>query len=365
MKRPRSFMPDRVTLAVAGSGKTQGLAEYCTALPRERRALALTFTQTNQAELRARIASIAGDRLRIGVVGWYAFLLRDFAKPFVPFMFPRRRILGFNFDGRPHRFAKGAARFFDAAGAVYACELGRLSNELATASEGALRRRLEGCYDEILIDEVQDLAAHDWDILDLLLESAVTITMVGDFRQAVLSTNPRSSKNKPYAYVAAVEWFSERVEEGRLAIEEENVTLRCYPEVAAFADSIYASTGLFADTVSRNHTTTGHDGMFWVHPDHAAAYVERFAPQCLRDSAKSGNAFDFAYLNFGEAKGTAYQRVLIVPTGPIETFVKRGADLKPKSAAKFYVAVTRAAQSVAIVLDGPGESKLTRWQPRE
>ena len=358
-------MPDRVKLAVAGSGKTQGLAEYCAALPRERRVLALTFTQVNQSELRERISAVAGDRPRIGVAGWYAFLLRDFAKPFVPFMFPGRRILGFNFDGYPHRFAKGAGRFFDANGAVYACELGRLANELATASGGALRRRLEGCYDEILIDEVQDLAAHDWEILDFLLKSKVMITMVGDFRQAVLSTNQRSAKNKPFAQVAAVEWFRKRADEGRLVIEEQNVTWRCRPEVAAFADSIYTATGLFPDTVSRNDKTTGHDGMFWVHPEHAAAYVEGFAPQCLRDSAKSGNSFDFAFLNFGEAKGTSHERVLIVPTGPIKAFVKSGADLKPKSAAKFYVAVTRAAQSVALVLDDPGGSALTRWQPSE
>lgn len=356
-------MPDRLTLAVAGSGKTQGLAEYCATLPRERKVLALTFTQLNQAELRARIATVAGDRPRVGVAGWYAFLLRDFARPFVPFMFPGRRIRGFNFDGRPNMYATGAAGFFDASGAAYACELGRLSTELTSASEGALRRRLECCYDEILIDEVQDFAAYDWEILDFLLGSAVTITMVGDFRQAVLSTNPRSSKNKPYAHVAALEWFEKRAEGGRLIIEEDHLTWRCRPEIAALSDSIYTSAGLFSDTVSKNNTTTDHDGVFWVHPDDANAYVERFAPQCLRDSVRSGTALDFAYLNFGEAKGTAYQRVLIVPTDPIAAFVKRGVDLKPKSAAKFYVAVTRAAQSVALVLDGPGLSKLPRWQP--
>lgn len=356
-------MPDRLILAVAGSGKTQRLAEHCATLPRERKVLALTFTQVNQSELRARIARIAGDRPQIRVTGWYAFLLSDFARPFVPFMFPGHRIRGFNFDCRPHMFAKGAARFFDSSGAAYACELGRLSNELTAASEGALRKRLEGCYDEILIDEVQDLAAHDWEILDFLLQSTVTITMVGDFRQAVLSTNPRSSKNKAYAQVGALEWFEERARAGRLTIEESNVTWRCRREIAAFSDSIYAATGLFSDTVSKNGKTTDHDGVFWVHPDDATAYVERFAPRCLRDSVNSGKHFDFAYLNFGEAKGTEYQRVLIIPTVPIEAFVKTGADLKPKSAARFYVAVTRAAQSVAIVLNSPNECKLPRWRP--
>ena len=356
-------MANHLTLAVAGSGKTQGLAEYCAAMPRDRHVLAVTFTQFNQAELRQRISTIAGAHLSIEVVGWYAFLLRDFARPFLPFKFPGSRIHGFNFHGGPHRFAKGISRYLDGDGAAYACELGRLSYELIQASGGALRRRLECCYDEILIDEVQDLAAYDWEILDFLLNSVVSIRMVGDFRQAVLSTNPRSAKNKRYAHVAAVEWFREQEAQGLLELVMSSTTWRCRPEIAHFSDSIYDSTGIFPPTISKNDQTTGHDGVFWVHPDDAPEYVERFDPRCLRDSVKSGKSFDFNYVNFGEAKGTAYERVLIVPTEPIKKFVKAGTDLKPRSAGKFYVAVTRAAQSVAIVIDSSGGSALPQWKP--
>ena len=365
VRPPSSSVANQLTLAVAGSGKTQGLAEYCAGLPRTTRILALTFTQMNQGELRQRISSVAGDHPSMEVLGWYAFLIRDFARPFLPFKFPDERIRGFNFQGRPHRFARGVKRFLDADGAAYACELGRLAHELTEASGGSLRRRLECCYDEILIDEVQDFAAHDWEILDFLLGSTVSIKMVGDFRQAVLSTNPRSSKNRQYAHVAALEWFREREEEGLLEIETSSVTWRCRPEIAQFSDNIYGSEGSFPATTSKNDRTTGHDGVFWVHPDDAAAYVERFKPRCLRDSVKSGTSFDFDYLNFGLAKGAAYDRVLVVPTSPIGKFVQRGNDLKPQSAAKFYVAVTRAAQSVAIVLDSPGGSEIPQWRPDE
>lgn len=361
--RPSSSMANRLTLAVAGSGKTQGLAEYCATLPREKSVLALTFTQFNQAELQERIRAVAGDRPKIRVVGWYAFLIRHFVRPFVPFKFPGCRVRGFNFEGRPHRYATGIHRFFDAGGAVYRCELARLANELISSSQGALQRRLEGCFDEILIDEVQDLSAHAWDTLDFLLESRIAVTLVGDFRQAVLSTNPRSPKNKAYAHIGALKWFREREQQGRLTIEENAVSWRCRPEIAQFSDSIYARSGLFAPTVAKNERTTEHDGVFWVRPEHAAAYVERFAPQCLRDSVKSGKGFHFEFMNFGEAKGTAYPRVLIVPTGPIGAFVRKGSELKPRSAAKFYVAVTRAAQSVALVLKTPGASDIPQWSP--
>jgi hypothetical protein len=48
------------------------------------------------------------------------------------------------------------------------------------------------------------------------------------------------------------------------------------------------------------------------------------------------------YINFKVAKGATYERVLIIATGPIATFLQRGTPLEPGPAATFYVAVTRA-----------------------
>ncbi len=356
-------MGNHLTLAVAGSGKTRDIVEYCSGLPTDRRALVLTYTQANQAELRGRLAACAGDHLEIEVMGWFAFLLRHFARPFLPFMFPGKRIQGFNFEGRPHRMASGLNRFLDPGGAAYACELGRLAHELIAASHGALLRRLQCIYEEILIDEVQDLSSHDWDIIDALLSLKVDIHMVGDIRQAVLATNPRSSKNKRYAYADSIHWFREREAKGILTISESSETWRCRPEIVAFADTIFDTSWGFPTTQSRNHTVSLHDGVFLVHPEDVYQYVSKFRPLCLRCSAVSGKAFDLDYVNFRLAKGTQCRRVLIVPTHGIEAFVQCGIILGPIPAASFYVAVTRAFQSVAIVLAEPGNSALPYWEP--
>jgi hypothetical protein len=53
---------------------------------------------------------------------------------------------------------------------------------------------------------------------------------------------------------------------------------------------------------------------------------------------------------------------LIAPTAAITDFVRNGAGLEA-AASSFYVAVTRAQQSVAIVLDDPGTSRLPYWIP--
>jgi len=356
-------MDNHLTLAVAGSGKTRGIVEYCMAMPTDRRTLVLTYTQANQVELRGRIAAQAGDHPGIEVMGWFTFLLRHFARPFLPFKFPGCRILGFNFEGRPHRMAKGLRRFLDSNGAAYACELGRLAHELIDASGGALLRRLECIYEEVLVDEVQDLSSHDWGIVDALLNSSMGVRMVGDIRQTVLATNPRSAKNKKYAYADSIHWFREREAQGILEISESSATWRCRPEIAAFADTIFDSSWAFPPTESRNHSVSHHDGIFLVCPKNVYQYVDQFQPLCLRSSANSGKSFELDYVNFRLAKGTQCKRVLIVPTGGIEKFVQRGTTLDPIPAASFYVAVTRAAQSVAIVLAEPGASSLPFWEP--
>lgn len=356
-------MVNHLTLAVAGSRKTQSIVEHCASLSRDRQVLVLTYTQANQGELITRLKQYAGDHHHIEVMGWFTFLLRHFAKPFLPFKFAGKRVLGFNFDGRPHQKARGISRFLDTNGAVYGCELGRLAHELVSESKGMLLRRLECIYDEILIDEVQDLSAHDWEIIDVLLLSSIDIRMVGDIRQSVLATNPRSSKNAKYSYAGAIKWARERQTKGILDIQENVTTWRCHPVVAKFSDSIFDPSWQFPETQSKNETVTGHDGVFLISTKHVAEYIRLFQPQCLRHSVRSGKDFDLNYLNFKVSKGMTYERVLIIPTAPIAKFIASGIYLEANSASSFYVAVTRAKQSVAIVLDKAGTSSLPLWEP--
>jgi DNA helicase-2/ATP-dependent DNA helicase PcrA len=49
--------------------------------------------------------------------------------------------------------------------------------------------------------EVQDLCGYDLEFLDLLMESKVNLELVGDIRRAILATNEREAKHKPFMYV--------------------------------------------------------------------------------------------------------------------------------------------------------------------
>ncbi|WP_395605012.1 hypothetical protein AB4P91_18925 [Pseudomonas sp. B21128] len=148
-----------------------------------------------------------------------------------------------------------------------------------------------------------------------------------------------------------------------MEITERVTTWRCHPGVAAFSDTIFDASWLFPTTESLNETRTEHDGVFLVQKKHVDSYIAQFHPQCLRNTASSGKDYDLEFLNFKVSKGATYERVLIVPTAPILNFLQKKVSLEPGPAAAFYVAVTRAQQSVAIVAEKAGVSKLPYWSP--
>jgi DNA helicase-2/ATP-dependent DNA helicase PcrA len=57
-------------------------------------------------------------------------------------------------------------------------------------------------------------------------------------------------------------------------------------------------------------------------------------------------------MNFGESKGRGFDRVVILPTGPMLKWLRNvDEELAPQTRARFYVALTRARHSVALVAD--------------
>ena len=72
----------------------------------------------------------------------------------------------------------------------------------------------------------------------------------------------------------------------------------------------------------------------------------------MRDSKRKNVNENYKTMNFGEAKGLSFERVLIYPTKPfIDWFINNESDLAETSRSKLYVAITRARYSVGIVIN--------------
>lgn len=359
--------PDsQLTLAVAGSRKTQGLVEACAAAEKDQHILVLTYTQNNQIELANRLATIAGDHPHVEVRGWFSFLLNDFVRPFLPLLFPGRRLEGFDFNSPPQTYAAANQwqRYFNEHAEARRVHLPQLAVRINQVGPGACIRRLERIYDRILIDEVQDLCGYDLEILSLLIRSRIALQMVGDIRQAIIATNQREAKHKQFMYLNIWNWFRAEQRAGRISIVQRRETWRCAPEIAAFADSLFAPEWGFEPTISRNRCRTGHDGVFLVAPADVMAYHATYTPLLLRHNKNSATQYGhLGCMNFGDSKGIERPRILIYPTARIREFITDSKPLDAQQAARLYVAVTRAQHSVGIIMDYYDGSRLSFWTP--
>jgi DNA helicase-2/ATP-dependent DNA helicase PcrA len=274
-------------------------------------------------------------------------------RPYLPMRWPGRRLRGLNFDGDPGMFATGESRFLDSDGRAYRLHLAQLALETHRASSGAVLDRLSRIYDEVYVDEIQDLNGYDLEVLAELMASPMNLNLVGDVRQALIQTNIRDPKNKQYKGTSVKRWFDEHEKRGNLEISYEAITWRSNQLIADFADSIFDGSWGFGRTVSRNTDVTGHDGLFAVSPEHVDEYVARYSPLCLRHNANCAKSLDLPFMNIRIAKGLSRDRVLIGPTAAMIDFLRKGKAMDEIPSCSLYVAVTRARFSVAFVADNP------------
>jgi DNA helicase II / ATP-dependent DNA helicase PcrA len=354
---------NKLIIASAGSGKTTFLVDE--ALSRsDKRIAILTYTNNNINEIRKKFyVKHGGIRINVDVMTWFSFLLHECARPYQRSVYSKRRVKTIFFP--KGRSAKGVPYlqteryYFRNGNEIYSDKISRFVIDCETKTNGLLTKRLTNIYDEIFIDEFQDLAGYDLDLLELFLSSGIQMVIVGDPRQCTYTTNS-SAKNSQYRGMGILKLVS-KWESNKLCQTETHVrNYRCNQKVCDFANRLSPS---MENMFSHNYINTEHDGIFLVSKDNVGEYMRCFSPAVLRYDKRTKNFEDIA-LNFGNAKGLEFERVLIIPHGPIKKYLQTG-DVRDveKSIEKFYVAVTRAKQSVALLYDGECRIGCIEWQP--
>jgi DNA helicase II / ATP-dependent DNA helicase PcrA len=336
-------------IATAGSRKTEQLVE--TALDaHDERVMITTYTNENQLQIAKRIQAKRGIiPPNVTILGWFSFLISQCARPYQSAIAGVvGKIRGLNFRGERNRFARSDdidRYYFDKNDEMYRDGVADFVCKLDKKTDGAVIRRLERIYSRILIDEVQDLAGYDLDVLELLLRSKIEVMMVGDPRQYTFSTN-KGSRNKKYRGAGLLKWLSER--QSLCRVEERNDNYRCNQAICDFADNIFPT---MARSRSMTTESTGHDGVFCIPLSEALPYFSKYRPIVLRDS-KNFDTCGLQSMNIGVAKGSTFDRVLIFPTKPMCTYWADRDPTKLKAPERLYVAVTRARHSVTFVVPG-------------
>jgi DNA helicase-2/ATP-dependent DNA helicase PcrA len=356
-------MKNNLIVASAGSGKTTYLVKKSLEI-KYGSILITTFTEANGKEIESKFYKMNGCiPQNVKIQTWFSFLLEHGVRPFqgdlikekingIDFVNQRSGVKYINKTGIPVYWPEDEFEkyYFTKNNLVYTDKLSKLVYRLNENSGNAVIERIANIFRYIFIDEIQDLAGFDLELIKLVLLSKSKTLMVGDPRQVTYHTHDER-KYANYKDGNIIGFIKDECKKIECNIDLETLkdTHRNNGEICKFANRVYPH---FPTCQSLQKERTEHDGVFLVRKKDIDKYLEVYKPIQLRDSRKTKVNPNYFVMNIGNSKGITMDRVLIYPTKPMLEWLKNHkSDLNPKSRAKLYVAITRAKYSVAFVMD--------------
>jgi DNA helicase II / ATP-dependent DNA helicase PcrA len=199
----------KIVIAAAGSGKTTYLVEEAVKI-RGERVLITTYTDSNEAEIRQKFFELVGYvPANVVIMTWFSFLITHGVKPFQGGMFDfsiTGMVLVSTQSGLRYRTSQGQPIFwaeanidrhyFDPSRRIYSDKLPKLVIRCNDKSGGSVIDRISRVFPHVFVDEVQDLAGYDLDILAALARRSARLLMVGDPRQVTYLTHHERRHSK-------------------------------------------------------------------------------------------------------------------------------------------------------------------------
>ncbi len=223
-------MDKELILAVAGSGKTTYLIDK---LNEKDRFLLITYTNANTENLRSGVIQKFGYfPENIKLYTYFSFLYSFCYKPYLS---RKVQAKGISFDQLHSRLrfkSDNLGYYITKNRRLYSCRIARLLKQCDIYP--LLRKRLEKYFGYIFVDEVQDFAGHDFNLLMELTESNVKMKLVGDFNQHTFDTSRDGAVNKNLH--KDFDQFVDRFKKKKVSIRTDILSnsYRCSPTVCNF-----------------------------------------------------------------------------------------------------------------------------------
>lgn len=361
---------NKIVIAAAGSGKTSYLVREAL-LIKDKNVLITTFTDSNSAEIRAKILDANKGVMpsNIFIMNWFSFLINHGVKPFQGSLieFPvsgmlltsSRSGLRSRNKGIPYYWGEGdfEKHYFTNDKRIYSDKLSKLAFRCNEKTDGSVIDRISRIFKHIFIDEVQDMAGYDLELISLLFKSPSRVLLVGDPRQVVYLTH-NEAKHEKYSNGGILNYLKEKHPK-KVPFDSDETTLsvshRNNHAICELSSKLYPGLPPISscNCIECRKNPPTDSGLFIVQPFDYKKYLEQYNPTQLRLNVKTkGIDHRFQAMNFGESKGLGFDRVIILPTDDmVEWLYNNEHTLKDGTCAKLYVALTRARHSVAIVTD--------------
>ena len=357
---------NKLIIAAAGSGKTTELVKRARQIT-DQNVLITTYTEANEEEIRKKFNGRIPKNITIQT--WFSFLLQHGVRPYQSALndeLQNKKIGFFLVSGISAQYKSEEKSFnehyFTKDLKIYSDKIAKFVMKCDEKTNNEVINRISRIYPNIFIDEVQDLAGYDLEILKLLFNSSSDILLVGDPRQGTYSTN-NAKKNKKFKQSQITYFFEDEDIKKNINIDDSLLVVnhRSNSKICAFSNKIFPQQ---KSTSSGQNTETNHDGVFLVRETDIEEYCKKYTCTILKEKKA-----EYPEWNWGKSKGLDFNRVLIYPTKNIEKWIKdNNQQLAQSTRCKFYVAVTRAKHSVAIVYDYKDHEEfegITKWKTEE
>ncbi|MDE3022808.1 MAG: DNA helicase UvrD [Pseudomonadota bacterium] len=332
-------MDQRVILAVAGSGKTSFIVD---SIDPRRSNLVITYTDNNYRNLRSKIirkyGSIpAGTRIYTYFSFLYSFCLRPFCGDVCD-------LKGVNFDVPPDYTRRlkrsNLSHYIDSNRRIYASRIASLIFNFEIAED--VQQRIKKYFDAIYVDEVQDFAGNDFNLL-LLISNSIDAVLVGDFFQHTYDTSRDGNINNGLHddYTKYKQAFGEKgfdIDETAL-----RKSYRCSPTTCEFVSRVL---GISIDS---HHD---RESLFQFVDDEMLAESIFHRTHTVKLFYQSHSRYPCNSENWGASKGIDdYDSVCVVLNNSTEQLFRAGqlSKLPPITRNKLYVACTRARSELLLV----------------
>ncbi|MCG7811333.1 AAA family ATPase [Alteromonas sp. MCA-1] len=180
-------MDKRIVLAVAGSGKSSSIIDQ---IEEDSRALIITYTENNAEQLKNKILIKLGEIPKdVRIYRYFTFLYSFCVRPLTNHEF---LIKGINFEVPLPAFIQRSQKskpehYIDRNRRLYAGRIAKYLIQFKLTSD--LNERIERFFDTVFVDEVQDFAANDFNLLCEMAKANANIQLVGDFFQHTFDTS--------------------------------------------------------------------------------------------------------------------------------------------------------------------------------
>lgn len=336
-------MDKRIILAVAGSGKTTHIVN---SLSTNKRSLIITYTISNLENLSKKILHKFDNRWpeNITLMSYFQFLFHFCYKPFLS---DTVKAHGIFYQENPIRFCsqKDIKYYLTSSGYFYSNRLSLFLQKTKIISD--IKCRIEKYFDEIIIDEVQDIAGRDFNFLEDLMSLNVDMLFVGDFFQHTYDTSRDGNVNKNL--FSCYEDYIKRFKKTGFIIDTSTLknSWRCGKRVCAFVSE---KLGIQI-TSNRNEDDDTH--VFFI--EDSDKENEIINDDCIiKLHYNKSHVFGLHHKNWGDSKGEdCYNDVCVVLNKKTFNLYRKEKlnELETLTRNKLYVAIARAHGNVYLIKD--------------